>query len=269
VFRRKPKEAEVVEIFGAAYGLGIAMAAPSADVLARMRPALPVGWVQHETAEQTLRFALLPHDDGADYGVFLDEEMLAQSSLEDALTTLRGLVDEYLASNAPEVVFLHAGAVAYKGRGIVIPGRSFSGKTTLVAALAQAGAEYYSDEYAVLNSDGQLIPYPKDLSLRLVEGEQQQTHTSVTSLGGTAGTGPVPVDMVLLTEYRSAASWEPSEISTALGIVGTLAHAEPAQVRPQETLATVTKALAGATVLQGHRGDAHDTAAAILARLDA
>ena len=36
-----------------------------------------------------------------------------------------------------------------RGRAIVIPGRTFSGKSTLVAELVRAGATYYSDEYAV------------------------------------------------------------------------------------------------------------------------
>jgi hypothetical protein len=36
----------------------------------------------------------------------------------------------------------------------VLPGRSFAGKTTLVAALVQVGAEYWSDEYPVLDAEG-------------------------------------------------------------------------------------------------------------------
>jgi uridine kinase len=42
--------------------------------------------------------------------------------------------------------------------GIAIPGRSFSGKTSLVTALVRAGAVYYSDEFAVIDRDGLVRP---------------------------------------------------------------------------------------------------------------
>ena len=58
-------------------------------------------------------------------------------------------MDFYIAQRAPRKLFVHAGVVAWKGHAIVIPGRSHSGKTTLVKAFLQAGATYYSDEFAV------------------------------------------------------------------------------------------------------------------------
>jgi hypothetical protein len=52
------------------------------------------------------------------------------------------------------------------GRAVILPGRSMSGKTSLVAALVKAGATYFSDEYAVLDKLGMVHPYIKTLSLR-------------------------------------------------------------------------------------------------------
>ena len=44
-----------------------------------------------------------------------------------------------------ESSLLHAAAVAWQGRAIVIPGHSHAGKSTLTAALLRAGAGYLSD----------------------------------------------------------------------------------------------------------------------------
>ena len=72
----------------------------------------------------------------------------------------------HVADHATDGFFIHAGVVAHRGRGIVIPGDSFSGKTTLVAELVRAGAGYYSDEFAVIDAEGLVHPYARPLSFR-------------------------------------------------------------------------------------------------------
>ena len=91
----------------------------------------------------------------------------------------------FIAANTRDWIFVHAGAVACGGRAVVLPGESFSGKTTLVAALVQAGASYYSDEYAVLDADGRVHPYARRLSIRSDGGEPTQER-HVGELGGVA-----------------------------------------------------------------------------------
>src|SRR5215831_2410197 len=71
-----------------------------------------------------------------------------------------------VAEYAPRHIFVHAGVVAWNGNAILIPGPSFSGKSTLVAELLRAGATYYSDEYAVIDDQGKVLPYPRDLRIR-------------------------------------------------------------------------------------------------------
>jgi len=81
--------------------------------------------------------------------------------------------------------------VAWEGKGIVIPGRSFSGKSTLVAELLRAGATYYSDEYAVFDKHGRVHPFPKDLEMR-TNGDWKQTRHAAESFGGRTGAKPIP-----------------------------------------------------------------------------
>lgn len=267
-FRSRRTPATPVAVVGAAYGLTVSIRAPDPATLAQLRAALPPGWVEGASAEIELRFAVTTEDRQTYVLTLNDGPLLDEASLEQILDVLPGLVRRYVAGTAPEAVFVHAGAVAYKGQGIVIPGKSFSGKTTLVAALVRAGAAYYSDEYAVITPDGYLIPYSQDLSLRLTAGEAQQTATAVSEIGGSAGSDPVKIRLLVLTEYRSSAVWAPSQISAAQGLVEILGHAEPVQDRPAETVRAVRNALEGATVLRGRRGDADQTATALLALLD-
>ena len=61
---------------------------------------------------------------------------------------------------------VHAGAVARAGRALLFPAFPGSGKSTLVAALALSGFEYYTDEVAVFTEEGRLLPYPKAITLK-------------------------------------------------------------------------------------------------------
>jgi hypothetical protein len=63
-------------------------------------------------------------------------------------------------------VILHAGGVERDGFGIVLPGVTEVGKTTLVAGLVRSGFGYLTDEAVAIERDTLCMrPYPKPLSL--------------------------------------------------------------------------------------------------------
>src|SRR5262249_55094696 len=82
------------------------------------------------------------------------------------LDLLRSFLESRVATHAASVIFVHAGVVEWRGQAILLPGRSRSGKTTLVTALLRAGAKYYSDEFAVLDDSGRVYPWPRPLRVR-------------------------------------------------------------------------------------------------------
>lgn len=186
--------------------------------------------------------------------------------LEDALDTFAADVQLHVAERARKRVFVHAGAVGWRGRAIVVPGRSFSGKTTLVAELVRAGATYYSDDYAVFDAHGHVHPFPRPLSMR-PEGEHVQERHPVESIGGVAGERPLPVGLVVVTEYSSRVrGWRPRGLSAGQGVLELFAHAVAARRRPAEVLEALEGAAADALILKGRRGEAAPAAAAILER---
>ena len=182
----------------------------------------------------------------------------------DNTEMLFGLLDTELritvAEFASKKVFIHAGAVGYKGFGIIIPGKSFIGKTTLVAGLIKAGAEYYSDEYAVLDEEGYLHPFHKKLSMRGIIDDFTQTDISYREFGAEAGHQPLPVGLILLAEYQAGKTdggeIKPEVISKGKGMLEIIAHTIPIRFNPKFTLRVLNKTVNRAIIAKYVRGDA-------------
>ena len=182
------------------------------------------------------------------------------------LDILEGDLRLYVAEQARRRVFVHAGVVGWRGRAILIPGRTWSGKSTLVKALVEAGATYYSDEYAVLDDRGRVHPYLKPLSVRQ-NGGGRPKEVLPEDLGGTSGVKPLPVGLVVATTYREAARWRPRQLLPGRAIMALLAHTVPIRRKPEQALAALRRVVADAVVLKGVRGEAAEIAENILGRL--
>jgi hypothetical protein len=167
-------------------------------------------------------------------------------------------------------LFVHAGVVGWRGRAILIPGASRSGKTSLVAALVRAGATYYSDEYAVLDARGRVHPYARPLALRAADGEARPSNkVAPEALGGRAGTAPLPVGLVVASVYRPGARWRPRVLTPAEGVLALLEHTVLARVWPELALKTLQQVVATAATLKGARGEAEGVTRALLERVPA
>jgi hypothetical protein len=81
------------------------------------------------------------------------------------LLQLVGVLNDH-AARSHAVAVLHSGAVLSPQDGVLlVPGAEGVGKSTLVAALIQAGCDYLSDEAIGVRPTGQVTPYPKLLEL--------------------------------------------------------------------------------------------------------
>jgi hypothetical protein len=187
--------------------------------------------------------------------------------LEELFEPLENDLQHTVAEAAPRRVFVHAGVVGWRGRAILIPGRSFTGKTSLVAALVRAGATYYSDEYAVLDDRGRVHPYPRLLSIRET-GQDRPRRCAPEALGGQAGSKPLPVGLVAVTEFRTGARFRPRPLSPGQAALALVANTVPALRRPAAVMDTVQHVVRQADALKSARGEAETAAAALLDRLD-
>lgn len=186
--------------------------------------------------------------------------------LNETLDTLESRIRLYVAERARRRIFIHAGVVGWRGRAIVVPGSSMSGKSTLIAELVRAGATYYSDEFAVLDERGRVHPFAKPLSLRR-DGEFRQENFAVEALGGRAGVKPLPVGLVLSAAYKPGAKWRPKRLSSGQGALALLSHVVAARTEPARALAYLERVVGSAPVMAGRRGEASDFARRILTEL--
>ena len=245
-----------------AYGVRVSVEATDRELLDRAVAVLPPGWRRCEPSEVEASYALLK--DNGRYRVRQGGVPASEcADPEIAIGVFDSMLRGHIASVAPDRVFVHAGVVSHEGRAIILPGHSVSGKTTLVVALVEAGAAYISEEYAVLDEQGRVHPYPRPLSIR-APGHPRGVGTPVEDLGGVVAQGPLPVGVVAVTSYRPGARWNPRRLSPAAGALAVLEHTIAARERPAESLAAVRGALPE-VVLEGERGEAAETAAALLA----
>jgi hypothetical protein len=197
-----------------------------------------------------------------------DHVRLARSTdVDEVFDRLESDLRLFVAELARHRVFVHAGVVGWKGKAIVIPGRSFSGKSTMVAELVRAGATYYSDEYAVFDARGRVHPFPKDLEMR-DRGQWEQTKVGVEKLGGRTATKPLPVGLVMVTGFKAGAKWRPRQLSAGKAMLALLSNTVSARRRPERALSTLQKVVSHALSLKGSRGEAGDLAPSILARVE-
>ncbi|MFL6257420.1 MAG: hypothetical protein ACJ74T_20640 [Pyrinomonadaceae bacterium] len=197
--------------------------------------------------------------------LYADHARIARTiDMEELFERFESDLQLFVAEAARRRVFVHAGVVGWKGRAVLVPGRSFTGKTTLTAELVKAGADYYSDEFAVLDREGRVHPYAKQLAVR-GEGFRQQK-VSVEEFGGRAATKPLPVGLVVMSEFREGARWRPQTLSMGQGSLALLANTVPARLRPLEVLETLERVVRGATVIRGARGEAAEAVRSILER---
>ena len=164
-------------------------------------------------------------------------------------------------------VFVHAGVVGWKGRAIVIPGRTMTGKTSLVAALLRLGAEYYSDEYAVLDLKGRVHPFAKPLSIRQSR-ELTVARLPAQAFGARTGIKALPIAVILDTHFREGSRWRPKTAPRSVGVLSLLGNTISARLRPARNMPVLRQAVSNAVILKGVRGDAETTARELLAFMD-
>ncbi len=167
-----------------------------------------------------------------------------------------------VALAARDFLFVHAGVVQWKGQAVVVPGRTETGKSSLIMALVDAGCKYFSDEYAVLDGEGLVHPYPKPLSQRR-EGGPPLLHTA-EALSGQQEASAVPMGLAVLTRFRDGAAWNPQRVTKAQVMMALFDNTVVARSRPDFALTVLAKAVEGTGGLEGDRGEASEMASALL-----
>ena len=175
--------------------------------------------------------------------------------IEQLIEVFEADLDFYIASNAQDRLFVHAGAVQWNEQAIVIPGRSRTGKTTLVAEFLKRGAAYYSDDFVTIDADGYLHPYPRPLSVRRQNATSARVFPEAL---GSVGAQSRQISFVFVTQFVKEASWSAQRISRGEAVLSLLENTPSARKHPAFAMEVLRRAVLGADAWKGLRGESEE-----------
>jgi hypothetical protein len=245
------------------YGIRIGFQTDVTDSNSKIASLFPFGTVETDKGAVQGAFLLITNQDSVQNGFYWVEngkvELLFDFfEFEEYFWKIveMKLVFVLAMISPPKMFFFHAGAVALNGKGIVIPGKSFAGKTTLTKEFIKHGAIYYSDDCALINSEGLLFPYPISLAVR---GENGREYVESKVFGSVDGVEPVKVEYVLFASYKEGKSWSPTILDSGHMTLRLLEHLFfPASInqKPKEILELAAKLMGQVKIIEGVRGEA-------------
>jgi hypothetical protein len=193
----------------------------------------------------------------------VDDSLVATApAAMNLVTDLIRVLDEAIVQRVKSLHAVHAGAVEWKGRVLLLPGGTHSGKSSLVAELLRQGATYFSDEYALIDSEGLAHAYPRPLLLR--NGRPEQVPVLAEECNAAIGNAPAPVGWILSLVYDSTGSWDVEPVPQSVALLNLLRNTPQVLADSPEMLAGFHRAVAHASCFAGGRADAVEAAGEIL-----
>jgi hypothetical protein len=241
-----------------AYGVRFSVSANNNQLLKEAAPYLPLNCRNSPSPRSGQKYSLIQASTASKEAYQLQRDgrrLFTCPDREQFLEHFSSIVTLHVAETSCMRTFIHAGVVGWGNRAILIPGRSFSGKTTLVAELVRAGATYYSDEFAVVDKWGMVHPYARPLQVR-ESGSHRQTQRFVEEFGGIAGHKPLRVGLVIVSRYKPQAQWRPRRLSPGIGMLKLLDNTVSARRSPANALSALKQVVSNASIVRGTRGQA-------------
>lgn len=201
---------------------------------------------------------------GAGWDIRAGGEWIGSSSDQtEAARLTRGDIELWVAQHAVGRAVVHACVVTTEGAALLVPGPSMAGKTTLALALVEAGADYFSDEFAVLDDAGLVHPYCRRPSVR--RHGRSVDHLPIDEFGGSVCGEPVPVRLIADLAFRPGTSGlSIAELPSPQAVLALIANAVAARTQPTLVLDAAAAAVATARAVRGERGEASTAAPALL-----
>jgi len=161
---------------------------------------------------------------------------------------------------------VHAGVVLWHERILLLPGSSHAGKSSLVAEFLRRGATYFSDEYALIDPEGCVHPYPRPLLLR--DGSPEQFPILAAEWHAPVGRAPAPIGWIFSLEYAPSSPWNIAPISQSEALLTLLRNTPHALADTPGLVAPFLHAVTGVTCYAGHRAEAVEAVNQILHLID-
>ncbi len=170
-------------------------------------------FVTGSDAEQDLEYSIHPLDSSG-FELLFDGELAQTAEDEyDLIYYFEKHMTMEVQKRRQDLLFMHAAALEYDGRALLLVAPSGSGKSTTTWALVNSGFRYLSDELAPIHTETLRVhPYPHALCLKSdppepfgLPGETLRTsytlHVPVESLPGDLCREPAPLAAVFFLRY--------------------------------------------------------------------
>ena len=164
------------------------------------------------------------------------------------------VLDDAVLQRLTTLRAVHAGAVSWGGRALLLPGASHAGKSSLVVELLRRGATYFSDEYALIDTDGRVHPYPRPLLVR--NGCPQQFPMLAGECDAPVGDSSAPVGWILSLRYTPEDGWNVTPVSQSEALLALLRNTPHVLAESPDIVGIFQRAVAGANCYAGHRSEA-------------
>ena len=252
-----------------AYGLRIGIRVDKAWALEPLMKALPFGATLAKRPYVDYLYSIIvaggdgPHPRRFNL-IYGDAFRIGKSErFDDIVEAMEQEISLFIGEMSKNRIFIHSGVVGWKGRAILLPGPTRSGKSTMVAALVRAGARYYSDEFAVIDEKGRVHPFARPLALRQ-EGDLRGQPVDITAFGGREGRTPLQVGAIVFAPYAKGSAWKPEAISSGQALLGLLENTLSARSHPERALDVLGTLTQAAACFYSERGDADPVAVRVL-----
>jgi hypothetical protein len=197
------------------------------------------------------------------YRLAIDEvEVAWPVDQHELLIAVVQALDENIIYRLRALNAVHAGAVAFGSRALLMPGSTHAGKSSMVAELLRRGATLLSDEYALIDREGFVHAYPRSVLLR--DTRRVQSPVLPEELSSSFATEPVPVRWILALEYKAESAWEVREVPQGETLMTLLKNTPHQMSEAPEMVDFFVRAVSGARCYKGYRGDAGQAADHIL-----
>jgi hypothetical protein len=237
-----------------AFGVVVSLSCEDERLFALLEPQLPAFPCADADGHPDVTYNVKRRASGTFTVVRGRRTVATSSSLPEASERLVADLQTTLARLAAEWTFVHAGVVAIDGGALLFPGRSGAGKTTLVAALLRMGAEYLSDEFAVIGPRGDVHPYSRRLAMR-VPG-QTFTRVPAEELGAAVRRDTARPDAIVFSEFTRAEQTPLVSLSAGQAVLRLLPHCLGVRSRTRQTLAALHALVRRAPAFANTRADA-------------
>ncbi|MFZ0745652.1 MAG: hypothetical protein WAM85_14670 [Terracidiphilus sp.] len=193
--------------------------------------------------------------DGDQFHASIENVFVASSSTVIGLIPpLIQVLDDAVVEHLTTLRAVHAGTVLWNERALLLPGATHAGKSSLVAELLRRGATYFSDEFALIDPEGFVHPYPRPLLLR--NGRPAQSPVLPGEFNAPVGDAPARVGWILALEYQPDYNWSVDLVPQSEAVITLLKNTPHFLKESPDMVSTFQRAVEGAACYAGRRADA-------------